>query len=43
LVASSGAAVAKGGTGFRWSMAGVLKTVAFIFVSPLLGYLLGLR
>ena len=35
-----GAAVAKAGTG-PLVMAGVLKTVAFIFVSPLLGYLLG--
>ncbi|HNI86279.1 MAG TPA: inorganic phosphate transporter, partial [Ottowia sp.] len=35
-----GATVAKAGTG-PLVMAGVLKTVAFIFVSPLLGYLLG--
>jgi PiT family inorganic phosphate transporter len=35
-----GAAVAKAGT---WSLipAGILKTVAFIFISPLLGFLLG--
>ena len=35
-----GAAVAKAGTGSLLS-AGILKTVAFIFVSPLLGFLLG--
>ncbi len=35
-----GAAVAKAGTGSLLS-AGILKTVAFIFISPLLGYLLG--
>src|SRR5881396_3393655 len=35
-----GAAVAKAGT---WSLipAGILKTVAFIFISPLLGFLIG--
>ena len=35
-----GAAVAKAGTGSLLS-AGILKTVAFIFISPLLGFLLG--
>lgn len=35
-----GAAVAKAGTGSLLS-SGILKTVAFIFVSPLLGFLLG--
>ena len=35
-----GAAVAKAGTGSLLT-AGILKTVAFIFISPLLGFLLG--
>ena len=37
-----GAAVAKAGAG-KLVLAGVLKTVAFIVVSPLLGFLLGRR
>lgn len=35
-----GAAIAKAGTGSLLS-AGILKTIAFIFISPLLGFLLG--